>query len=65
VADAAGVRATLAFQLEAENLVLRQQINVLIRKLPKQARLTNFGATRVGLAVGDPILNAIGIAAGL
>ena len=28
-------------RLEAENLVLRQQLNVLIRKLPKRLRLTN------------------------
>ena len=27
-------------RLEAENLVLRQQINILIRKLPKRVRLT-------------------------
>ena len=27
-------------RLEAENLVLRQQLNVLIRKLPKRLRLT-------------------------
>ena len=28
-------------RLEAENLVLRQQLNVFIRKLPKRLRLTN------------------------
>ncbi len=28
-------------KLEAENLVLRQQLNVLLRKLPKRLRLTN------------------------
>jgi len=28
-------------RLEAENLVLRQQLNVLIRKLPKRLELTN------------------------
>ncbi len=28
-------------RLEAENLVLRQQLNVLIRKVPKRLRLTN------------------------
>ena len=28
-------------RLEAENLVLRRQLNVLIRKLPKRLRLTN------------------------
>ena len=28
-------------RLEAENLVLRQQLNVLIRKLPKRLGLTN------------------------
>ncbi len=29
-------------RLEAENLVLRQQINILIRRLPKRARLTRI-----------------------
>jgi hypothetical protein len=28
-------------RLEAENLVLRQQVNVLIRKLPKRLQLRN------------------------
>jgi len=28
-------------RLEAENLVLRQQLNVLVRKLPKRLRLAN------------------------
>src|SRR5215467_8282851 len=28
-------------RLEAENLALRQQLNVLMRKLPKRLRLTN------------------------
>jgi hypothetical protein len=28
-------------RLEAENLVLRQQLNILIRKRPKRLRLTN------------------------
>jgi hypothetical protein len=28
-------------RLEAENLVLRQQLNILIRKLPKRMRLAN------------------------
>ncbi len=37
-------------RLEAENLVLRQQINILIRKLPKRAA-DEFGPTAVGLAV--------------
>jgi len=34
-------------RLEAENLVLRQQINILIRKLPKGVRLTNSDRLRL------------------
>jgi len=66
VAEAAGVRA-LAFKsrerLEAENLVLRQQINILVRRLSKRVRLTNSDRLRlVWLYRGFPsILNAIGV----
>ncbi len=34
-------------RLEPENLVLRQQINILIRKLPKGVRLTNSDRLRL------------------
>src|SRR5271166_6883492 len=33
-------------RLEAENLVLRQQVNVLIRKLPKRVQLPNSDRLR-------------------
>jgi hypothetical protein len=36
-----GLRFKSRARLEAENLVLRQQLNVLIRELPKRWRLTN------------------------
>jgi len=49
--------------LEAENLALRQQINVLRRKLPKRATFTNFDraffAWLYGLAPG--VLGALAI----
>ena len=50
-------------RLEAENLVLRQQINVLIRRLRKRARLTNSDRLRLVWLYGlfPSILNAIGI----
>src|SRR5215469_14301842 len=38
-------------RLEAENVVLRQQLNVLIRKLPKRLWLTKFGPAAVSLDV--------------
>ena len=38
-------------RLEAENLVLRQQLNVLISKLPKRFAADQFGPPAVGLAV--------------
>ena len=41
VAYALSLRFKSRARLEAENLVLRQQINVLIRKLPKRLLLTN------------------------
>jgi transposase InsO family protein len=41
VAYAMSLRFKSRARLEAENLVLRQQVNVLIRKLPKRLRLTN------------------------
>jgi hypothetical protein len=41
LAYALGSRLKSRARLEAENLVLRQQLNVLIRKLPKRLRLTN------------------------
>jgi hypothetical protein len=34
-------------RLEAENLVLRQQIDILLRRLPKRVRLTNFDRLRL------------------
>jgi len=40
-AYALSLRLKSRARLEAENLVLRQQVNVLIRKLPKRLRLTN------------------------
>ena len=50
-------------RLAAENLVLRQQIDILVRKLPKRVRLTN--SDRLGLVwlyrVFPSILNAIGV----
>ena len=41
LAYALSLRLKSRARLEAENLVLRQQLNVLIRKLPKRLRLTN------------------------
>jgi hypothetical protein len=41
LAYAMSLRFKSRARLEAENLVLRQQLNVLIRKLPKRLRLTN------------------------
>ena len=46
MAEAAGVYALRSrfksrARLEAENLVLRQQINILICKIPKRVQLTN------------------------
>jgi hypothetical protein len=43
VAETAGVypRIKSRARLEAENLVLRQQVNVLMRKLLKRLQLTN------------------------
>jgi hypothetical protein len=41
VAYALSLRFKSRARLEAENLVLRQQLNVLIRKVPKRLRLTN------------------------
>jgi hypothetical protein len=41
LANSLGLRFKSRARLEAENLVLRQQLNVLIRKLPKRWRLTN------------------------
>ena len=41
LACALSLRFKSRARLEAENLVLRQQLNVLIRKLPKRLRLTN------------------------
>jgi transposase InsO family protein len=50
-------------RLEAENLVLRQQLNILLRSLPKRVRLTN--ADRLQLIwlyrLCPSILNAIGV----
>src|SRR5271157_374426 len=50
-------------RLEAENLVLRQQINILVRRLSKRVRLTN--SDRLQLVwlyrVFPSILNAIRI----
>jgi len=37
--------------LEAENLLLRQQLNIVIRKLPKRLRLSNSGSPAVDLAL--------------
>ena len=34
-------------RLEAENLVLRQQINILVRRFPKRVRLTNSDRLRL------------------
>jgi hypothetical protein len=34
-------------RVEAENLVLRQQINILVRRLPKRVRLTNSDRLRL------------------
>jgi len=50
-------------RLEAENLVLRQQINVLVRRLPKRVRLTNADRLRLVwlYRVFPSILNAIGV----
>jgi hypothetical protein len=41
LAFALGSRFRSRAKLKAENLVLRQQLNVLIRRLPKRLRLTN------------------------
>jgi hypothetical protein len=41
MAYALSLRFKSRARLEAENLVLRQQVNVLIRKLPKRLQLTN------------------------
>jgi hypothetical protein len=41
LAYALSLRLKSRARLEAENLVLRAQLNVLIRKLPKRLRLTN------------------------
>src|SRR5271155_2564312 len=41
LAYALSLRLKSRARLEAENLVLRQQLNVLIRKLPRRLRLTN------------------------
>jgi len=38
-------------RLEAENLVLGQQVNILIRKLPKRLQTDKFGPSAVGLAL--------------
>jgi len=50
-------------RLEAENLVLRQQLNILLRSLPKRVRLTN--SDRLQLIwlyrLCPSILNAIGV----
>ena len=51
LAYALSLRLKSRARLEAENLVLRQQLNVLIRKLPKRLRLTNSDRLLVGLAV--------------
>jgi transposase InsO family protein len=50
-------------RLEAENLVLRQQINILVRRLPKRVRLTNLDRLRLVwlYRVFPSILNAIGV----
>jgi hypothetical protein len=39
---ALSLRFKFRARLEVENLVLRQQLNVLVRKLPKQQRLTKW-----------------------
>ena len=39
--DALSLRFKSRARLEAENLALRQQVNVLVRKLPKRLQLTN------------------------
>jgi hypothetical protein len=41
LAYALSLRFKSRARLEAENLVLRQQLNVLMRKLPKRLQLTN------------------------
>ena len=41
LAYALSLRFKSCAPIEAENLVLRQQVNVLIRKLPRRLRLTN------------------------
>ena len=41
LAYALSLRSKSRARIEAENLVLRQQVNVLIRQLPKRLRLTN------------------------
>jgi hypothetical protein len=41
LAYALSLRLKTRARLEAENLMLRQQLNVLIRKVPKRLRLTN------------------------
>ena len=41
LAYAVSLRFKSRTRIEAENLVLRQQLNVLMRKLPKRSRLTN------------------------
>ncbi len=48
-------------RLEAENLVLRQQLNILVRKLPKRVRLTNADRLRLVwlYRLFPSILNAI------
>jgi len=50
-------------KLEAENLILRQQINILVRRLPKRVRLTNSDRLRLVwlYRVFPSILNAIGV----
>ena len=55
VAYALSLRLKSRARLETENLVLRQQLNVLIRKLPKRFAADQFGPPAVGLAV--PILS--------
>jgi len=43
LADALSFRLKSRARLEAENPVLRQQLNVLVRNLPKRLRLGNSG----------------------
>ena len=51
LAYALSLRFKSRARLEAENLVLRQQLNIAIRKLPKRLWLKNFRSIDVGLAV--------------